>query len=89
MTAKKAVENEALDKDTVFDYAGDTYIVPPAKKWPLEAIEAQEKMKLLEFVKALLGDEQYATLRKSAKTLGDLDDFVGAMYEEVNVEKGK
>lgn len=89
MTTKKAVEKEALERDTVFEYEGDTYTIPPAKKWPLEVVEAQEKMRILEFVKNLLGEEQYVTLRSKVKTLGDLDDFVLTMYEEVNVDKGK
>lgn len=89
MTTKKVLEAEALDVEVTVEYNDEKYVIPPAKLWPLEAVEAQEASKILGFVKALLGDDQYKTLRKTAKTVSDLDDFVGKLFETLDLEPGK
>lgn len=89
MATKKVVEKEASSEDVTFDYEGVTYTIPPGNLWPIDAIEAQEKMKLVTFIRALLGEEQYKNLRKTATTLQDLDKFISAMFEEIELEPGK
>ncbi len=86
---KKVVENEALESEVSFEYDGVQYTVPPAKKWPLDAVEAQEDGKMLGFLKALLGADQYSTLRKTTTTLADLDTFITALFEALDVDAGK
>lgn len=88
-SVETAVETEAKGLDVEFEYEGETYVFPPARKWPLEVIEAQENMKLMKFTKELLGEDQFATLRKTVKTVGDLDDFITKLFEKLDVDKGK
>ena len=83
------VKNEVKDEPTTFEYDGNDYTIPPAKKWPLDAVEAQEDGKMIGFIKALLGEDQYKTLRKSANDLSQLDEFVGAMFDSMGVDTGK
>lgn len=89
MVTKKTLESEALDKNVMFEFRSASYTIPPAKQWPLDVIEAQEEGKVVGFIKALLGDSQYKTLRKSATTIGDLDEFVGVMFESMDLDPGK
>jgi hypothetical protein len=97
MTVKKAtatktstsVREEALENGITFTYEDEEFHVPPAKLWPLDAIEAQERGQLLVFLKSLLGDDQYKTLRSVAFTLGDINEFSESMYDALNVEPGK
>jgi hypothetical protein len=89
MTTKQVLETEAVDADVVFDYDDEKYTIPAPKLWPLEAVEAQESNQILGFVKALLGAEQYKVLRKKTKTLSDLDDFIGKLFEALDLDSGK
>lgn len=86
---RNTLKDEALNNDISFEYSGETFTVPPAKEWPLDAIEAQERSQMLSFIRELLGDDQYKTLRKVAKTLGDINDFSEKMYEALDVDQGK
>ncbi len=83
------IKDEVQETDTTFEYDGNSYVIPPAKKWPLDAVEAQEEGKMIGFIKALLGDDQYKTLRKNTNDLSQLDEFVGAMFESLGVDTGK
>lgn len=85
----EAVENEAVNNGINFTYEGIDFSVPPAKLWPLEAIEAQERSQLLSFLREVLGAEGYTNLRKVAKTLGDINDFSEAMYGAMDLDAGK
>lgn len=89
MVTKKTVEAEVNNTETTFEYKNGSFTVPPARKWPLEAIEAQEEGKITGFLKGLLGADQYAALRKEARTLEDLDEFVGVLFASLDVDKGK
>src|SRR5678815_3066538 len=68
MATRKAVETEAVNSEHTFEYLGDNYDIPPAKKWPLDAVEAQENGKMIAFLRSLLGD-QYDVLRKKVNTI--------------------
>jgi hypothetical protein len=89
MTTKKALADEAGNKEVTFEYNGVEYEIPPGKLWPLEAVEAQENGKMLTAVKELIGAEKYAELRKTAKTLEDFEEFCEALFDAVDLDKGK
>lgn len=88
MTVKKATA-EAKGTSTEFVYKEVTFTLPPAKKWPLEAIEAQESNKMLTFLKAVLGDPQYAEFKKAVPDLEELDLFLTEMFKAVDTDPGK
>lgn len=89
MATKATLKAEANNDNVTFEYDGDSYTVPTSKNWPLEAVEAQESNKILGFLKELLGEDQYATLRKGAKTLDDIDSFAKEMFKALELEPGK
>ena len=89
MTTKKALEVEATNSDHTFEYLEESYTVPPAKRWPLDAVEAQEDGNMIGFLKALLGLDQYRTLRKKVDNIEQLDDFIGVMFDALDVDRGK
>ncbi|WP_030737207.1 hypothetical protein [Streptomyces sp. NRRL S-31] len=70
-----ASKNDALGTSTVIEYNGDTYSVPPAEDWDLDVLEAIDDQRMTHALKALLGDDQYATFRKSNRKVADLGKF--------------
>lgn len=89
MATKKTLEKEALEEEIKFKYLDVEYVVPPGKKWPLDAVEAQEEGKLATFLKCLLGNDQYKTLRKDVKTIEDLDAFAEKLFDALDIDLGK
>lgn len=88
MSAAKKNEIEDL-KDVTFEFAGNTYTVPAPKMWPIEVIEAEENGQQLGALKALVGDEQYKTLRKTLKVMKDIEECMSALFDAVDVDKGE
>lgn len=89
MTTKKALADEAGKKEVTFEYNDIEFTIPPGKLWPLDAVEAQEQGKMLTAVKELIGADKYAELRKTCKTLEDFEDFCDALFDAVDLDKGK
>ena len=89
MSVKDAVKAEANPTNVVFSYDGHEYSVPAPKLWPLEVIEAQESGKFATCVAALLGADQYATFKRSPRTLSDLEKLTDAMFSAVNAIPGE
>lgn len=90
MADKKVVSEEAKNEDVTVEFREQKYTVPKEfRNWPLEAVEAQENGRMVGAVKELLGPEQYATLRKTANTVGDLEEFTEKLFDALDVDKGK
>jgi hypothetical protein len=76
MTAKtNTAKTEALDEAISFDFDGETYSVPPAREWDLDALEAYEDGQIARTCRSLLGADQWATFRSKKRTVGDLEDL--------------
>jgi len=70
------------------DFADVTYNIPAYEDWPTEATELEEDGKPLQALKAVLGDDQYKTLRKVAKTNGKMAEFNEALYKKLSEVMG-
>lgn len=68
-------KNDATHTPFKVEFGGETYLVPPADDWDLEVIEAIDDQRLSHAMKALLGEEQYATFRKSNRKVSSLGAF--------------
>lgn len=76
-------KNDATGKPHVFEFNGDSYEVPPAEEWDLDVLEAIDENRLTAALRALLGDEQYATFRAKNKKVKDLGKFFEAAGKKV------
>ncbi|WP_405560685.1 hypothetical protein [Streptomyces sp. NBC_01180] len=68
-------KNDATGATHTVEFNGDTYQVPPADDWDLDVLEAIDESHMTTALRALLGDEQYATFRKSNRKVRDLGAF--------------
>ncbi len=89
MTTKKALEDEAVQKEVTFEYDDVVYVVPPGKKWSLDILEAQENSKMLKFLQLLLDEKQYKSFRKSCPDLEAMDGFLEKMFDAYDLDSGK
>lgn len=91
MATTKRLQAEAVLEDVEFEFDGDPYAIPHPKRWPLEAIEAEEAGKVVGFLRELLGKEQFATFKAKPRTLEDLDKIYTAVIEaaDLDMEKSK
>lgn len=87
MTARKSPSAaEALAEGIPFDYKGVSYTLPNANDWDIDALDAFEEGRVVAFIKSILGDAQYAALRKSGvNKVGELNEFVEAMTSAVGI----
>ncbi|RKS07577.1 hypothetical protein DFP74_3255 [Nocardiopsis sp. Huas11] len=75
-TSAPAVQDEAVDRTEpkALTLAGVEYRVPASsEEWPLAALEGFEEGKVVAALRALLGPDQWAGLKESGATLGDLN----------------
>ncbi len=80
--SKRPAPKPADDRVTV-TWRGTTYTLPTADDFPLEAMEAEENGKTLTALRLILGDDQYATWRKDARTAGDAEEFSTHIMREL------
>lgn len=83
---RTVLEKEAANDNITFKYDGVTYVVPPARKWPLKVVRAQEQGRVIECVERLLGKEQMEKFEKKERTMGDLEDLMEALFEAADVD---
>jgi hypothetical protein len=76
-------KNDVTGKPFSVEFNGDTYEVAPAEEWDLDVLEAIDENKLTHALKALLGDEQYATFRATNKKVKDLGAFFDVAGKQV------
>ena len=78
-------KQDVTKQHSTFEYDGETYSVPPADDWSLEALEAVDEGKMTTAVRELLGEEQYAKFKSGGRrTVGDLGKLFEAAGEAVN-----
>lgn len=77
-------KNDATGKPHLVEFNGDTYEVPPAEDWDLTVLEAIDENRLTAALRALLGDDQYATFRAKNTKVRDL----GAFFEVAGKKVG-
>ncbi|MFF1812388.1 hypothetical protein ACFVXW_25305 [Streptomyces sp. NPDC058251] len=70
-----ATKNDATGTPTPVEFNGDTFLVPPADDWDIDVLEAIDDQRMTHALKALLGDDQYATFRKTNRKVADLGKF--------------
>lgn len=71
----------AADEKTLvtFEHDGETYTIPTADEWSLDAIEAFEDGKNASLIRAILGPVQWAMFKRKPRKGSDLGDlFVAA-----------
>lgn len=86
---KKAAKLEAEGAAVDFEYLGESYTVPPFKKWDLDAMEAYEDGKILSCIRAVLGPDQWKVFKAGKPNMGDFDDFCGALFEATGTTVGE
>lgn len=89
MSNTKKLKSEASQEPITFEFEDVTYEIPAPKRWPLDVIQAEEDGKILAFLKALLGMEQYNKFVKKGRTIEDLDNFFNALQDAADVDMEK
>lgn len=85
----KAIKTEAEDLPIKCNYDGESYELPAAKFWPLEALEAQEENRVVGMLRSLLGEDQYKKFRSKPRVLQDIADFMDVVNAAAEVDRGK
>ncbi|MGW2591663.1 hypothetical protein ACWCXC_15560 [Streptomyces sp. NPDC001515] len=70
-----ATKSDATHTPATVEFNGAVYRVPPAEDWDIDVLEAIDDQRITHAVKALLGEEQYATFRKANRKVADLGRF--------------
>lgn len=86
MATRKALQQEVTTEAIEFVFDGDTYTIPPARKWPLDVLRAQESGKMLGAVEALLGKEQMKKFEHKPRTIGDLEDLLELAFSASEID---
>lgn len=81
-----AVAAEAASTAIPVNFNGVTYDVPPTSEWPVTVLEAFEESRLVAFVKALIGADQYALFLKGNPKVSDLGDFIVAIQQGIGIQ---
>jgi hypothetical protein len=80
---REATGQPAHAPESAVMWRGKRFRLPAPQDYPLEAIEAEEEGRTLKALRMILGEDQYATFRREAKTTGDADDFSRAIMREL------
>ncbi|NUT47323.1 MAG: hypothetical protein HOV94_08425 [Saccharothrix sp.] len=64
-------------------WRGKRFVLPSADDFPLDAIEAEEQGRVLQSLRLILGEDQYATWRTVAKTAADAEHFSRTIMREL------
>jgi hypothetical protein len=81
--AKDTKKNDATGTPTDVEFNGETYSVPPADDWDIDVLEAIDDQRMTHALKALLGEDQYATFRKGNRKVSALGEFLNVAGEAV------
>ena len=76
-------KNDTTGERITFQFNGDAYKIPPSDEWDIDVLEAIDDQRLTHALRALLGDDQYATFRAKNKTVKSLGDFMKRAGEKV------
>lgn len=76
MSTQDVIKAEATSTTIFFEYEGETFGVPKPNLWPLDAIEAFEDGKVMNFMRALFGAEDYERIKAVCKTMEGVTAFM-------------
>ncbi|QNO12676.1 tail assembly chaperone [Arthrobacter phage Tweety19] len=86
MTAKKSpAAAEALGEMTPFHFEGNDYFLKPAAEWSFDAMEAYEEGRIFFFLREILGEEGYATLKATKPNGKKLGEFVAGTQKALGI----
>lgn len=68
----------------VFTYDEETYTIPSADEWSVEALEAFEDGKIATLLREVLGPEQWSTFKSKRRTMSDLNDLFEAANKRLD-----
>lgn len=77
---------EATGAEILFEYDGESYVIPPAQEWDLDVLESYEDGKIASTCRALLGVEQWATFKTKRRTVSSLEELFLALQNALGVE---
>jgi hypothetical protein len=76
---------EALGENIPFTFDGKDFVVAPSSEWSFDAIEAFENGHILAFIREILDEESYRTLRAAKPKASVLGEFVVALQKAVGI----
>lgn len=86
MATKNAAKAEATSERISFEWNGEEFTVIPTSEWPFEALEAYEDGKVTQFLRAILGPEEYAHFKSLRPRTADLESFVDTIQAALGIE---
>ncbi|UVK63536.1 tail assembly chaperone [Arthrobacter phage Janeemi] len=83
MTARKTspAAAEALGEAIPFTFDGKDFVVVPSSEWSFDALEAYEEGRVLAFLREILDEESFKTLRAMKPKASVLGEFVVALQK--------
>ncbi|KJK48956.1 hypothetical protein UK23_15480 [Lentzea aerocolonigenes] len=69
--------------DVTVEWRGETFALPTAEDFPLDALEAEEAGKHLTALRMILGEQQYKAWRALARTAKDAEEFSAVVMGEL------
>jgi hypothetical protein len=84
--AVKAAYAESKPVPFTFTYHGQTYTVPPATDWPIEAQAMIGAGDIEPAMRMILGGETYQALSSAGMTMGELTLLLGKVGEHAGLD---
>ncbi|CCQ44312.1 hypothetical protein ARTSIC4J27_236 [Pseudarthrobacter siccitolerans] len=86
MTSKNTpAAAEALGEIIPFAFEGKDFAVAPSSEWSFDAIEAYEEGRVLAFLREILDETSFKTLRAMKPKASVLGEFVGALQKAAGI----
>ncbi|QGZ17312.1 tail assembly chaperone [Arthrobacter phage Warda] len=87
MTARKTspAAAEALGESIPFTFDGKDFVVAPSSEWSFDALEAYEEGRVLAFLREILDEESFKTLRAMKPKASHLGEFVVALQKAAGI----
>lgn len=90
MAVRKALEAEAKDESIKFTFRGVSLVVSTGENVDIDVMKAYEDGKMVTFVMATVGREQWSKLQKAGvKTVKDLNELADAMFAAMGSSSGE
>lgn len=82
---KNPTAAEALGEMIPFTFDGKDYLVAPSSEWSFDALEAYEEGRVLAFLREILDEEGFKTLRAAKPKASVLGEFVVTLQKAVGI----
>ncbi|AYN57734.1 tail assembly chaperone [Arthrobacter phage DrManhattan] len=82
---KNPAAAEALGEMIPFNFDGKDYFVAPSSEWSFDALEAYEEGRVLAFLREILDEASFKTLRTEKPKASVLGEFVVALQKAVGI----